>query len=385
MIGFAQSWGWLALAALALPIVIHLVRRQAMREIRFAALEWLAARSPPRRQWRLDDRVLLAVRLLLIALLAALLAEPYRHLPGDPQQHVVHVAPGIEPAAAHAAVDAPLADWRWLAAGSPPLDQPAPPSDPTAFASLIRALDRQLPAATRLSVVVQETLSGLDGERLRLGRDIDWRIVATERATPLPEALREARPLAIAIRITADTPAAAVARALVAAWRAAGASITVDVAAPGPALAADTALLIVADPILDAATQAACDRGLRVLAGAATAEADRGDLLLSTADGEPLLYRRAVGRGSVFTLAGALDAAAWPALRDPGLPLRLLPLLQAPVPPPDRAPAASVAPLRASNDATGPATPLAPWLALAIAGLALIERLLASRRHGEPA
>ena len=57
------------------------------------------------------------MRLLLLALLAALLAEPYWRSPGDPQRQAVYVMPGIDAAAARAALDAPLADWHWLAAG----------------------------------------------------------------------------------------------------------------------------------------------------------------------------------------------------------------------------------------------------------------------------
>ena len=65
-----------ALAALALPLLVHLARRQQERPTVFAALRWLRAQPRPRRRLRFDEWPLLLVRLLLVALVALLLAQP---------------------------------------------------------------------------------------------------------------------------------------------------------------------------------------------------------------------------------------------------------------------------------------------------------------------
>ncbi|WP_293369433.1 BatA domain-containing protein [Nevskia sp.] len=375
MIGFAAALGWLALVAVILPIAIHLIRRRAARDIAFAALEWLAARTPPRRQWRLDEPLLLALRLLLIALLAALLAQPFWHPDAEPDAAAVYVVPGIQADVARAAVDAPLADWRWLAEGYPALDQPPPAADPSALSSLIRELDRALPAATKLTLVVPDPLAGLDGERLRIGREVVWKALP---AAALPEASAPAAPL-FRIAIRAESTAADVARALVAAWQAAGVAIDVDEAPPGTPIAKDSALLIAATTTLDAATQASVVGGLNLLTS--DPKTSKGEVLLRDVDGQPLLRRQASGRGQVYMLTGPLDPVIWPALRDPQLPLALLEYFRPAVSPPNRAPAASVAPVRSMADSEGPATPLAPWLVLLIALLWLIERGLATRQR----
>ncbi|KPF78373.1 hypothetical protein IP78_11270, partial [Brevundimonas sp. AAP58] len=68
--------GLLALAALAIPLIIHIARRTESRTIAFAALAWLEERPKPRRRLRLDELWLLAARLLLLTLMALWLAQP---------------------------------------------------------------------------------------------------------------------------------------------------------------------------------------------------------------------------------------------------------------------------------------------------------------------
>src|SRR5690606_10374095 len=88
------------------------------------------------------------------------------------------IAPGV-PAADVQRIAAGEGERRWLAEGFPALDTPA--SDrvqPTA--SLLRELDAQLPQGAPLTVVVPEALGGLDGERPRLSRDVDWQVLAGE-------------------------------------------------------------------------------------------------------------------------------------------------------------------------------------------------------------
>lgn len=379
MIELARPLGALALIALLVPLVIHLLRRSAAREIPFAALDWLMAHTPPRRRFRLDQRLLLAVRLLLIALLAALLAEPLWRADGDRETARVYVAPGIDPARARATIGALPADGYWLATGLPSLAQPAPqPESSARLISLIRALDAELPSTVRLTLIVPELLGGLDGERLQLGRDVDWRIVADATVTPATPAVPP-QPLRVAIRV--DGTAQMVARALLAAWRADGLVLAVDEAADGVPVPEGTSMLI-AGTAIDTALSARIADGLTLLRGDAADQV--GEVLLRDDLGQPLLRRQRVGRGQIVTLAGALDPAQLPALRDPQLPQRLLPWLRPALPTPDRALAASVAPLRGAADAKPRAVPLLPWLTPLIAALALLERVLATRSAREP-
>src|SRR6188474_888511 len=67
--------GWLG-AALA-PILIHLFTRKRFRKVTWAAMEYLlAAMKKNRRRIQLEQWVLLAVRTLLLVLLALALADP---------------------------------------------------------------------------------------------------------------------------------------------------------------------------------------------------------------------------------------------------------------------------------------------------------------------
>ena len=91
--------GLAALAALIIPLVIHIRRRTEEVPLDFAALRWLDILTRPRSRIRFEEWLLLALRLLLVALLGLLLARPA--LPGlDGDAARVLVAPGIDPAAA---------------------------------------------------------------------------------------------------------------------------------------------------------------------------------------------------------------------------------------------------------------------------------------------
>jgi hypothetical protein len=88
--------GLLALAALAIPLVIHISRRTETRTVAFAALAWLEERPKPRRRLRLDELWLLAARVLMLTLLALLLAQPVLWGSVD-RRAVVAIAPGVDP------------------------------------------------------------------------------------------------------------------------------------------------------------------------------------------------------------------------------------------------------------------------------------------------
>jgi hypothetical protein len=72
-----NPWAWLGLAALALPVIIHLLGRGHARVQPFPTLRFLEA-SPllPTRRTRVHDLVLLLVRLGILAAAVAALAQP---------------------------------------------------------------------------------------------------------------------------------------------------------------------------------------------------------------------------------------------------------------------------------------------------------------------
>src|SRR5215831_414296 len=73
-----NPWAWLGLAAIAVPILVHLLaRRQAVRVL-FPTLRFLPV-SPITavRRHRLTDLPLLAVRIGVLAAAVAALAQPY--------------------------------------------------------------------------------------------------------------------------------------------------------------------------------------------------------------------------------------------------------------------------------------------------------------------
>ncbi len=81
-----QPWAWIGLAAIALPVIIHLLglgraRRQPFPTLRFVEI----TRPTPTRRTRLHDPWLLLLRVLIIAAAVAALAQPLRRT-GSRQQ-----------------------------------------------------------------------------------------------------------------------------------------------------------------------------------------------------------------------------------------------------------------------------------------------------------
>ena len=72
-----NPWAWLGLVTIALPIVIHLLGRGHARIVRFPTLRFIdASRLLPTRRSRIQDPLLLAVRVAIVALAALALAQP---------------------------------------------------------------------------------------------------------------------------------------------------------------------------------------------------------------------------------------------------------------------------------------------------------------------
>ncbi|HEX8471710.1 MAG TPA: BatA domain-containing protein, partial [Brevundimonas sp.] len=139
--GLLLPAGLAALAALIVPLVIHIARRSEQQPTDFAALRWLRQKPRPRSRLRFDEWPLLLLRLLLLALVAFWLARPALFGASDDAPYIA-VIPGADLSQADAVIGEGRAHW--LAPGSPDLDQPRPAAT-APVASLIRQLDADLP------------------------------------------------------------------------------------------------------------------------------------------------------------------------------------------------------------------------------------------------
>lgn len=74
----------LGLLALAVPLLLHLIRRRVTRTVPFPALRFLAANRAEQRQNKLRRRLVLALRCLALAALAAAFARPFLGSPPPP-------------------------------------------------------------------------------------------------------------------------------------------------------------------------------------------------------------------------------------------------------------------------------------------------------------
>ena len=75
---FLNTWLLVGLAGVLVPIVLHLIRRQAAKPLDWGAMRFLfdtVAMRKRRIEW--EDMLLMAARCLLVALLALALARPF--------------------------------------------------------------------------------------------------------------------------------------------------------------------------------------------------------------------------------------------------------------------------------------------------------------------
>ncbi|TKD50251.1 BatA domain-containing protein [Sphingomonas baiyangensis] len=366
-----------ALAALAIPIVIHIARRTETRMVDFAALRWLDPRPQPRRRLRIDERLLLALRLLLLAAVALWLARPvFWGVAGEAR--VVAVAPGLTPPTI-------AADARgvWLAQGFPLLES-TPPASSASITSLIRQLDAELPRETELELIVPPLLDGVDAERPRLSRAAIWRVA--EGARPAPAATPT--PLALLVRHDAGGRAALrYLRAAAIAWagdaRPAFAADSTDTPIPD-----DTRLLAwLAEGPMPERVVRWIEAGGTALVDPRAALAMREDARVVWRDDEsrPIATESPLGRGRIVRLLRAIEPASMPVLLEPDFPDQLARVI-APPPPPARVAASEHAPVAGLAPWPQPPFDLRPWLAIVIALLFAIERWLATsaRRAAAP-
>lgn len=353
--------GLLALTALVVPVLIHLARRHHYAPLDFAALRWLRAKAQPRQRIRFDEWPLLLVRLLLLTALTLLLAHPLLHGATTPSAPWVVVAPGLTPP--------PVDDGsegRWLAPGFPSLEQPAP-TGPQPLASLLRELDQAMPAGASLTVYVPDPMPGLDGERARLSRPVDWRSVRH----PLPAAAAASDAPLLRVAGTADdAQTQRVLEAVQRAWN--GQSLSASLAGDEAPATGQVGVWL-DNAALPATWQTWVQNGGSVLVTDAAAAPGSGVPVLRDASGSVAMTRHALGRGQVLRFGQGLSPATLPILREADFPRRLLDLLQ-PVPVPQVASAVTQRPL------TGAAPPAAQPLDLSFWLLALVVLLFALER-----
>ncbi|MCF7751132.1 BatA domain-containing protein [Bacillus subtilis subsp. subtilis] len=366
--------GLAALAAGLMPLLIHLARRHQYTPLPFAALRWLRAKARPRQRIRLDEWPLLLVRVLLLAALALLLARPVLHGTAPDTHAVMAVAPGLDVAALRARQ--PDADWRWLAPGFPPLDQPAP-TGPQPLASLLRELDQQLPAHAPLTVYVPDPMPGADAQRPQLSRSVQWQPLARAMPTAAPPAASAPR---LRPGTDADAQTLRVLNALQRAWNAQPlAAATADPPAAGEiGVWSSTAAL-------PPSWQAWLERGGTLLSRQPAPRDAAVAVVLRDADGAAVLSEYRVGTGRLLRFHAALSPAASPILRTPDFPRQLLQVV-GPATAPHWVAASAHAPLPGGRAPALQPLDLAPWLMGLIVLLFALERWLAtSPRRGAPA
>lgn len=385
-LAFLLPLGLAALAAWLVPLLIHLHRRTEHHRTAFAALRWLQTRTRPRSNVRIEEWPLLLARLVLLAALALLLAQPVL-FGASGATHWQVFAPGVDPGAIAAPEKG--VERRWLAPGFPTLEEGAP-KPPIPVGSLLRELDALLPEQTRLTVVLPARFDGADAALPALRRAVDWQVVETSIATPAPARASPRPPLAVRYAQT-HTDALRYFRAAAVAWRAANPAS----AGPSPAdiATASDALPPVARPLVWLASgplppelRAWIERGGTALIGIDSQAPDdaRAIPLWRSEAGEPLIRGASLGRGRVLQWTQPLTPDALPVLLEPEFPERLWQLFAPPPPAPTRVAAVDYTPLETTAVATAyreRPRDLQPWLLLAVAIAFLIERWLASGRR----
>lgn len=381
--------GLAALVAWLVPLLIHLRRRSEQHRTDFAALRWLPARARPRSRLRFEEWPLLLVRLLLLAALALLLAQPV--LFGGPHaKRWIVVLPGVDRAALPR--ESAGVERRWLSSGFPSVEKPAPKS-PQPLASLLRELDASLPADTKLTVLVPEQVDGADAVRPMLHRPVEWQVVPGPRITVTPASTQPAPRPTLAVRY-ADSRRDAVRylRAAAIAWRTASpatrgtrqteASDVATIDKPLPAT--DRPLVWLSPGPLPTTLRRWLDDGGTALVDA-DAEipqmADDGVPLWRDEKGDARVRGMSQGRGRLLQLTRPLAPNAMPILLDAGFPEQLWTLFAPAAPAPTRVAARDYAPRTGGRAWPEQPRDLQPWLLLLIAALFVIERWMASGRR----
>lgn len=403
--------GLFALFSLALPLLLHLQRRRQTPAPRlFAALAYVDPQALPRKRVRIHDWPLLLLRLLLLAAIALLLAQPLLHGRAGPAW--VLLWPGLDPAQAGEQPEG--AELRWLLPGFPAVDvRAAPPAlESSEPFSLLRQLAFERPVEQKLSLRLPSRIDGLDGALPALGRAIDWQIVETgiEASESLPGP-------SLQVAVLGEPPQALVALQDYLASEVAPRLSLIEANSPADATTVEVLLQLGAGALPEA-WQTWLEAGGRVLriASAAAAEqaAEPGAGAVADADAEghetdagasagadtpgiaarasdaaaALLWqgehaqvsRERVGMGELRTLDCPLVPVCLPELYEGNFPALFASWLASPPSPPDAGLAQALAPIEGGPAPQPVGEPLrVPLLALILLLLAL-ERWLAAAR-----
>lgn len=358
-----------ALAAVIVPLIIHIARKSEQHPTDFSAIRWLRQKPRPRSRLRFDEWPLLLTRILLVALVALFLAAPV-FFGTQSKRSYIAIVPGADPNGLT------LKDAHWIVPGFPTATE-TPPTGEQPTASLIRQLDAELPTSTPLTIVVPQAMSGTDADRLHLSRKVTWRIVG---GTAAYQGLSPTRPPVLVILHDARHRSelrylSAVARA----WQD-GPNDVGDLSAPLPGT--DVTLAYLSGGTIPAAVLDHVRSGGTTLLphdallpqGAAPIPAWRDD------DSAPIAEAVVIGRGRLIRFARPLTPGVLPALLDASFPAKVRLLVQTPPAAPTRVMAQDYAPDTVARAFDPPPTDVRPWLALCIAVLFAAERILATRR-----
>jgi hypothetical protein len=374
--------GLAALAALLVPLLLHLQRQPEARPTDFAALRWLGEKLRPRQRLQLEERLLLLLRMLLLACIALLFAQPVWTARGEGRPWVLVSTQidgaqlkGLQAATPTALATYPRdAQWHWLAPGFPAFETPAPSAlQPTA--SLLREADAQLPPKAALTVLVPEQMDGLDGERPRLARAVDWRVLPGAAAAHTP-ALN--KPGLVAIRFAPEREAGV--RYLRAAAQANGHALDIGVLEK-PIPASAQALVWLSAGALPESVRAWTANGGTLLLDAQgiAASASSAVPVWRDADGKAMMSAASLGRGRVLQWQVQLQPAQMPAVLDAAFADRFESWLQPVVAAPARASGRSLRPQQGARNYPRMPTALDPALAWLALLLFAAERWFATR------
>ncbi len=181
MVWLAPLW-FAGLAALAMPLFIHLRRQRTGRRIQVGSIRHLSgAALPRRRRLRIRDPWLLALRCAILTALVVALAGPALTRRPRPH-HWALLAPELAGSARAAAIVDSLrragVEIRMLAPGFPAAAGTAgrgEAAEPLDLWSLLAAADAELPAGSSIVAVVSPRLSLLQGSRPRLASKVTVR------------------------------------------------------------------------------------------------------------------------------------------------------------------------------------------------------------------
>lgn len=367
--------GLAALAALIVPLLVHLWRRTEDVPVDFAAMRWLAALPRPKQRIRFDEWLLLALRLLLVAMLALLLARPaVQGWEDDSPQFIV--VPGVAPTAARKFAG-PEADIRWIAPGFPDIEAAAPTS-PVQTSSLIRQFDAELPPGAALTILLPRVLDGVDAERLRLSRPVSWRIVEGDGEGHIPAT--PSSPILSVRYSEGQATSVKYFRAAAAAWS----DTPRFTATTGSSLPPRDNVLVwlTPGPLPRAVSDWVSGGGTAVL-GSTTEVAMPAvsKALWSDAMGRPLVEGGPLGAGCLLRFTQPLVPAQMPELLAPDFAATLRDLVSPSTPPPARVSATAFVPEKGAAPYDLPPRELSSWLGVLIALIFLAERWLATRRR----